>query len=156
MSIQWWEKTIHDLPWPSLTFLDLPRPSMTSSMTFYHLLRPLWPSMIECLLSRPSLISGPLKPKPKLILTEFQGLTLSAWERCDDDDTMTPFLFSRYPRKVRSMWNFLKLFTPVSWTAILLSMAAVFIFFQIAVTLGSKFGLKSERDYLVLFPFRCT
>ena len=33
--------------------------------------------MIKCLLSRPCLISGPLKPKPKLILTEFQGLTLS-------------------------------------------------------------------------------
>ena len=33
--------------------------------------------MIKCLLSRPGLISGPLKPKPKLILTQFQGLTLS-------------------------------------------------------------------------------
>ena len=31
--------------------------------------------MIKCLLSRPGLISGPLKPKPKLILTEFHGLT---------------------------------------------------------------------------------
>ena len=28
-------------------------------------------------MSRPDIISGPLKPKPKLILTEFQGLTLS-------------------------------------------------------------------------------
>ena len=27
-------------------------------------------------MSRPGLISGPLKPKPKLILTQFQGLTL--------------------------------------------------------------------------------
>ena len=33
--------------------------------------------MIKCLLSRPGLISGPLKPKPKLILTQFKGLTLS-------------------------------------------------------------------------------
>ena len=38
--------TFHDLPWPS--------------MTFYHLLRPLWPSKIKCLLLRPILISGPL------------------------------------------------------------------------------------------------
>ena len=33
--------------------------------------------MIKCLLSRPGLISGPLKPQPELILTQFQGLTLS-------------------------------------------------------------------------------
>ena len=33
--IQWWKKTIYDLPWPSLTFQDLQWPSMT----FYHLLR---------------------------------------------------------------------------------------------------------------------
>ena len=70
MSIQWWEKTIHDLPWPSLTFLDLPWPSMTfhdllwPSMTFYHFLRPLLPSMIKCLLSRPGLIAGPLHSTP--------------------------------------------------------------------------------------------
>ena len=32
--------------------------------------------MIKCLLSRSGLISGPLKPKTKLILVEFQGLTL--------------------------------------------------------------------------------
>ena len=62
---------------PSMTLLDLPRPSMTvhdlpwPSMTFYHLLRPLWPSMYKCI------ISEPLKSKPQIILTEFQGLTLS-------------------------------------------------------------------------------
>ena len=33
--------------------------------------------MIKCLLSRPGLISGPLKSKPKLILPKIQGLTLS-------------------------------------------------------------------------------
>ena len=33
--------------------------------------------MIKCLLSRPDLLSGPLKLKPKLILTQFQGLILS-------------------------------------------------------------------------------
>ena len=69
--------------WPSLTFLDLPWHSMTfhdhqwPSLIFYHLQRPLWHSMIKCLVSRPGLISGPLKPKPKLNLTQFQGLTLS-------------------------------------------------------------------------------
>ena len=65
--------TFLDLPWPSMTLHDLPWPFRT----FYHLLRALWLSMIKCLLSRPGLISGPLKPKPKLILTQFQGLTLS-------------------------------------------------------------------------------
>ena len=33
--------------------------------------------MIKCLLSSPGLISGPLYPKPKLILTELHSLTLS-------------------------------------------------------------------------------
>ena len=33
-------------------------------LTFYHLLRPLWPSMIKCLLSRPGLIAGPLHSTP--------------------------------------------------------------------------------------------
>ena len=33
--------------------------------------------MIEYLLSSPGLIPGPLKPKPELILTQFQGMTLS-------------------------------------------------------------------------------
>ena len=70
--------TFHDLLWPS--------------MTFYHLLKPLWPSMIKCLLSSPGLISGPLKPKPKLILTEFQGLTLS-----------TPYWFLRIKVQKRTM-----------------------------------------------------
>ena len=36
MSIQWWEKNIHDLPWLSMTFHDLLWPSMT----FYGLLSP--------------------------------------------------------------------------------------------------------------------
>ena len=65
--------TFLDLPWLSMTFHDFLWPSMT----FYHFLRPIWPFMIKCLLSRPGLISGPLKPNTKLILTEFQGLTLS-------------------------------------------------------------------------------
>ena len=61
MSIYWWEKTIHDLPLPSLTFHDLPWPSMT----FYDLLSPSKTSMIiKCLLSRPGLISGPLQSSP--------------------------------------------------------------------------------------------
>ena len=33
--------------------------------------------MIKCQLSSPGLIPRPLKPKPKLILTQFQGWTLS-------------------------------------------------------------------------------
>ena len=41
MSIQLWEKTIHDLSWPSLTFHDLPWPSLT----FYDLLSPSKTSM---------------------------------------------------------------------------------------------------------------
>ena len=52
------------------------------------------------------------------------------------------------------MWNFINLFTPTSWLFISLSMAAVFIFFKISVSIGSKFGLKTNKDYLVLFPFR--
>ena len=52
------------------------------------------------------------------------------------------------------MWNFINLFTPTSWLFIILSMAAVLIFFKISVSIGSKFGLKTNKDYLVLFPFR--
>ena len=40
------------------------------SMTFYHLLRPLWPSMIKCLLSRPGLIAGPLHSTPLQIISQ--------------------------------------------------------------------------------------
>ena len=64
------------------------------------------------------------------------------------------YLFSRFPKRVTSMWNFINLFTPTSWICILLSMAAVSIFCKISVSIGSKFGLKTNRDYLVLFPFR--
>ena len=49
-----------------MTYFDLLWPSIT----FYHLLRPLWPSMIKGLLSRPGLFSGPVKPKPKLIQSQ--------------------------------------------------------------------------------------
>ena len=63
-------------------------------------------------------------------------------------------LYSRFPKRVSSMWNFINLFTPTSWLGIFLSMTAVFIFCKISVFIGSKFGLKTNKDYLVLFPFR--
>ena len=90
MSIQWWEKIIHDLHWSSLTFHDLPWSSMIfhvlwPSMTFYHLLRPLWPSMIKCLLSRPGLISGPLHFTPLQINSQ-------SIQRLDPIDSMSSFV----------------------------------------------------------------
>ena len=61
-------KTFPNLPGPSMTYNDLSWPSTYNNLWPYYLLRPLWPSMVECLLSN-------IRTEHKL--TEFQGLTLS-------------------------------------------------------------------------------
>ena len=99
-----------DHSWPSLTFHDLLWPSMT----FYRLLRPLWPSIIKCLLSRPSLISETLKPKPKLNLyLSSPGLMQAKINshtnpRLDPNDSRTSLTSKGrvQKKKVKTWWNF--------------------------------------------------
>ena len=63
LDLPWPSLDFHDIQWPSMTFYDLQGPYMT----FYYLLKPLWPSMIKCLLSRPGLTSGPIQSSPAQI-----------------------------------------------------------------------------------------
>ena len=85
MSIQWWEKTIHDFLWPSLTFHDLLWPSMT----FYHLPRPLWLSMNKCLLYRPALLAGPLHSTT----LQFNSQSITRLDPIDSKSSFHLFLY---------------------------------------------------------------
>ena len=65
------------------------------------------------------------------------------------------YWWSRYPAKVPPTWNVVKLFDPISWLLIFLSILFVSIFLIFSARIGtSYFGIKTFNLEIVLSPFR--
>ena len=65
------------------------------------------------------------------------------------------YWFSRYPAKVAPTWNILKVFDPISWILIFLSILVVKIFFFISAKIGTScFGIQTVNEEIILSPFR--
>ena len=67
------------------------------------------------------------------------------------------YLFSKFPEKVSRMWNLVKLFDPMSWILIFLSILSVSLFFFVSAGIGAlHFGLQTFREEIILSPLRST
>ena len=65
------------------------------------------------------------------------------------------YWFSRYPARVAPTWNILKVFDPISWILIFLSILVVKIFFFISAKIGTScFGIQTVNEEIILSPFR--
>ena len=65
------------------------------------------------------------------------------------------YWFSRYPARVPPIWNIVKVFDPISWILIFLSILFVSIVFFISARIGtSHFGIRAFNNEIILSPFR--
>ena len=65
------------------------------------------------------------------------------------------YWFSRYPAKVAPTWNIVKVFDPVSWLLIFLSILFVSIFLFFSARIGTRhFGIRTVIEEIILSPFR--
>ena len=75
---------------------------------------------------------------------------------CASGYTYLPYYwFSRYPAKVVPIWNIVKVFDPMSWILIFLSILFVSIIFFVSAKIGtSYFGIRTFTGEIVLSPFQ--
>ena len=65
------------------------------------------------------------------------------------------YWFSRYPARVAPIWNIVKVFDPISWILISLSILFVSIFFFFSARIGTRhFGIQTFNEEIILSPFR--
>ena len=68
---------------------------------------------------------------------------------------ISTYWWSRHPAKVPPTWNVVKLFDPISWLLIFLSILIVSIFLIFSARVGtSYFEIKTTHLEIVLSPFR--
>ena len=65
------------------------------------------------------------------------------------------YWFSKYPSEVDPTWNIVKVFDPVSWLLIFLSILFVSIFLFFTARIGTRhFGIRTFAEEIILSPFR--
>ena len=65
------------------------------------------------------------------------------------------YWFSRYPARVAPTWNIMKVFDPISWILIFLSILFVSIFLFFSARIGTRhFGIRTLAEEIILSPFR--
>ena len=65
------------------------------------------------------------------------------------------YWFSRYPARLAPTWNILKVFDPISWILLFLSILFVSFFFFLSARIGTiHFGIRTLNEEIVLSPFR--
>ena len=66
------------------------------------------------------------------------------------------YWFSKYPSEVSPTWNIVKVFDPMSWILIFLSILLVSIIFFVSARIGtSYFGIRTLNEEIIFSPFRC-
>ena len=65
------------------------------------------------------------------------------------------YWFSKYPSEVDPTWNIAKVFDPMSWLLIFLSILFVSIFLFFSARIGTRhFRIRTFAEEIILSPFR--
>ena len=64
------------------------------------------------------------------------------------------YFFTKYPHEVSKIYNIAKLFTPILWMWTFISMGSIVVGLKLATFVGTRLGLNTCTDELILFPLR--
>ena len=64
------------------------------------------------------------------------------------------YIFTRYPAELSKMTTLMRIFTPLVWFLVFLSMLIVVAFLKFGAYLGKKYGLRTANEEIALYPLR--
>ena len=64
------------------------------------------------------------------------------------------YIFSKYPAELSKLTTLTRLFTPLVWFLVFLSILAIVAFFKFGAFVGKKYGLRTVNEEIVLYPIR--
>ena len=64
------------------------------------------------------------------------------------------YIFTRYPAELSKMTTLSRIFTPLVWVLVLLSILTFVAFFKFGAYIGKKYGLRTANEEIALYPLR--
>ena len=63
-------------------------------------------------------------------------------------------IFTKYPPEVSKMTTLMRIFTPLVWFLVFLSILTVVTFLKFGAYIGNKYGLRTANEEIALYPLR--
>ena len=64
------------------------------------------------------------------------------------------YIFTRYPAELSKMTTLIRIFTPLVWSLVFLSILTMIVFFKFGAYIGKKYGLRTANEKIALYPLR--
>ena len=64
------------------------------------------------------------------------------------------YIYTRYPAELSKMTTLMRIFTPLVWLLVFLSILIVVAFFKFGAYIGKKYGLRTANEEIALYPLR--
>ena len=64
------------------------------------------------------------------------------------------YIYTRYPRELSKITTLTRIFTPLGWFLVFLSILTVVAFFKFGAYIGKKYGLRTANEEIALYPLR--
>ena len=64
------------------------------------------------------------------------------------------YIFTRYPAELSKMTTLMRIFTPLVWSLVFLSILIVVAFLMFGAYIGKKYGLRTANEEIALYPLR--
>ena len=64
------------------------------------------------------------------------------------------YIYTKYPSETNKIYNIINLFTPTSWMWTFISIGSIFLGLKLATWVGTRLGLQTCTEEIILFPLR--
>ena len=64
------------------------------------------------------------------------------------------YIYTRYPAERSKMTTLMRIFTPLVWFLVSLSILTFVAFFKFGAYIGKKYGLRTANEEIALYPLR--
>ena len=64
------------------------------------------------------------------------------------------YIFTAYPAELSKMTTLMRIFTPLVWFLVFLSILTVVTFLKFGAYIGKKYGLRTANVEMTLYPLR--
>ena len=64
------------------------------------------------------------------------------------------YIWTRYPPELSKMTTLMRIFTPLVWFLVFLSVLAIVAFLKFGAYLGNKYGVRTANEEIALYPLR--
>ena len=64
------------------------------------------------------------------------------------------YIWTRYPAELSRMTTLMRIFTPLVWFLVFLSILTLVAFFKFGAYIGKKYGLRTANEEIALYPLR--